>query len=76
VFFQQWYDDAAIDRLVGSVDSVDLVAREVVRLAPNLNAAYARTFPLLVPLGPLYGLLARERAGTGGDVARLILERR
>jgi SAM-dependent methyltransferase len=76
VFFQQWYDDAAIDRLVGSVDSVDLVAREVVRLAPNLNAAYARTFPLLVPLGPLYGLLARERAGEGGDVARLILERR
>jgi hypothetical protein len=31
---------------------------------------------LLVPLGPLYGLLARERAGEGGDVARLILERR
>jgi len=76
VFFQHWYDDDALERLVGSADSVDLVEREVVRLAPNLNAAYARSFPLLVPLGPFFGLLARQRVGEGGDVARLILERR
>ena len=47
----------------------------MVRLSPNLNTAYVRTFPLLVPLGPFYGLLARERLGEGGDVVRLILRR-
>ena len=40
------------------------------------NAAYARTFPLLVPLGPAFGLLARERRGPGGDVIRLLFSRR
>jgi SAM-dependent methyltransferase len=76
VFFQRWYDDEALDRLVGSVESVEVVERDVVRLAPNLNEAYVRTFPLLVPFGPCYGLLARERVGEGGDVVRVILERR
>ena len=52
-----------------------LVEREVVRLQPNLNALYNRLFPLLVPLGPLFGVLARERRGPGGDVIRLTLER-
>jgi SAM-dependent methyltransferase len=75
-FFQRWYDDAAIDDLVAAVRVVDVVERDVARLSPNLNAAYARTFPLLVPLGPFYGLLARERVGDGGDVVRLILRRR
>ncbi len=75
-FFQRWYDAAAIDDLVAAVPAVDVVERDVVRLSPNLNAAYARTFPLLVPLGPVYGLLARERVGDGGDVVRLILRRR
>jgi len=76
VFFQRWYDDEALDGLVAAVDSVAVVERDVVRLAPNLNDAYVRTFPLLVPLGPFYGLLARERSGEGGDVARVVLERR
>jgi len=76
VFFQRWYDDEALDRLVGAIDSVELVERDVVRLSPNLNTAYVRTFPLLVPLGPFYGLLARERRGDDGDVVRLILARR
>ena len=40
------------------------------------NAAYARTFPLLVPLGPVLGLLARERCRPGGDVIRLLFTRR
>ena len=76
VFFQRSYDDEALDRLVGAIDSVELVERDVVRLSPNLNTAYVRTFPLLVPLGPFYGLLARERRGDDGDVVRLILARR
>jgi hypothetical protein len=47
-----------------------------VRLQPNLSSAYTRTFPLLVPLGPAFGLLARERRGPGGDVIRLLCTRR
>jgi len=76
VFFQRWYDDAAAGRLVASAPALELVESSVVRLQPNLNAAYVRTFPLLVPLGPAYGLLARERRGPGGDVIRLLLTRR
>lgn len=75
-FFQRWYDDAAVDELVAAVPIVEVVEQDVVRLSPNLNSAYARTFPLLVPLGPFYGLLTRERVGEGGDVVRLILRRR
>lgn len=75
-FFQRWYDDASVERLVSSVDAVELVESSVVGLRPNLNALYTRTFPLLVPLGPLYGLLAGERDGPGGDVVRLVLRRR
>lgn len=76
VFFQRWYDDDAVERLVASAPALELVDRSVVRLQPNLQAAYSRTFPLLVPLGPAYGLLARERVGLGGDVIRLLLRRR
>jgi SAM-dependent methyltransferase len=75
-FFQRWYDNAEVDRLVGAVPAVELVERDVVRLSPNLNAAYNRTFPLLVPLGPVFGLLTRERSGPDGDVVRLVLRRR
>lgn len=75
-FFQRWYDDAAVERLVGAVPSLGIVDRSVVRLQPNLNAVYNRTFPLLVPLGPLFGVLARERPGPDGDVVRLLLARR
>ena len=72
-FFQRWYDPARIDRLLEAVPSLELVRRETVRLQPNWNAAYVRLFPWLVPLGPLYGLLARERHGPDGDVVRLTL---
>lgn len=75
-FFQRWYDDAAVDRLLAAVGSLELVEQDVVRLSPNLNAAYNRTFPLLVPLGPVFGLLARERRGPDGDVVRVLLRRR
>lgn len=75
-FFQRWYDDASVERLVGGIEAVELVESSVVGLRPNLNAFYARTFPLLVPLGPVYGLLAGERHGPDGDVVRLVLRRR
>ncbi len=74
-FFQRWYDDERLDRLVAATPSLEVLSREVVRMQPNWNEAYVRAFPWLVPLGPLFGLLAREVAGAGGDVARLLLTR-
>ena len=74
-FFQHWYSRGELEELIASVPSLRLVELSVARLQPNLNAAYNRTFPLLVPLGPLFGVLARERVGPQGDVARLLLER-
>jgi SAM-dependent methyltransferase len=75
-FFQRWYDDAHIDELVAAAPALDLVERDVVRMQPNWNEAYVRTFPWLLPLGPFYGLLGREVAGRGGDVVRLAFVRR
>jgi SAM-dependent methyltransferase len=74
-FFQRWYDAEALEALVAAVPALSLEEVSTARLQPNLNAAYTRTFPLLVPLGPLFGLLARERLGPDGDVARLLLAR-
>jgi SAM-dependent methyltransferase len=74
-FFQRWYDDERLDRLVAAAPSLEVLSREIVRMQPNWNEAYVRAFPWLVPLGPLFGLLAREVAGPGGDVARLLLTR-
>jgi SAM-dependent methyltransferase len=73
-FFERCYDDARLDRLVASAPVREL-ARGLVRLQPNWNRAYNRHFPKLLPLGPVFGLLGREVAGPGGDVARLVLER-
>jgi SAM-dependent methyltransferase len=75
-FFQRWYDDAHADELVAAVPALEPVSREVVRMQPNWNAAYTRTFPWLLPLGPVYGLIARERRGPGGDVVRLVFVKR
>ena len=75
-FFQLWYDAARIEQLAAAAPRLGLVSREVVRLQPNWNEAYVRTFPWLLPLGPLFGLLARERVGRGGDVVRLLFGRR
>lgn len=73
--FQRWYDDARVDALLAGVPEVRVVERSIARLAPNWHRAYTKAFPWLVPLGPLYGLLAVERTGAGGDVVRLVLER-
>ena len=75
-FFQRWYDDERLDRLVAAAPALEPVTREVVRMQPNWNDAYVRRFPWLVPLGPFYGVLGRERTGFGGDVARIALVRR
>jgi SAM-dependent methyltransferase len=73
-FFERWYDRDRLDRLVGSAP-VQEVSRELVRMEPNWSRLYNRSFPWLLPLGPVFGLLGREAAGPGGDVARLVLER-
>jgi SAM-dependent methyltransferase len=74
-FFQRWYDDTRVQRLVAAVPALELVSSQVSRLEPNLNELYTRTFPLLVPLGPLFGLLGRRVDGPGGDVVRLTLRK-
>jgi SAM-dependent methyltransferase len=73
-FFERWYDAARLGRLVAAAPVREL-SRELVRMEPNWSARYNRHFPWLLPLGPAFGLLGREVAGRGGDVARLVLER-
>ena len=75
-FFQRWYDPVRVDALVAAAPALELVSRDVVRMSPNWNDAYVRSFPWLVPLGPLYGLLGREVAAADGDVVRLAFVRR
>ncbi|MGH3018203.1 MAG: class I SAM-dependent methyltransferase [Gaiellaceae bacterium] len=75
-FFQRWYDTPRVDALVAAAPELELVSREVVRMSPNWNDAYVRSFPWLVPLGPFYGLLGREVAAPDGDVVRLAFVRR
>jgi len=74
-FFQRWYDAARVERLVAAAPGLELVSSQASRLEPNLNDVYTRTFPLLVPLGPLFGVLARRVDGPGGDVIRLTFRR-
>jgi len=74
-FFQRWYDRPAVERLVSSAPTLTLERLEVVRMAPNWNSLYTRHFPLLVPLGPFFGLLAGERRAPDGDVVRLTFTR-
>jgi SAM-dependent methyltransferase len=75
-FFQRWYDPPRVDALAAAVRALELVSREVVRMQPNWNEAYVRSFPWLVPLGPAYGLLGREVTAPDGDVVRLAFVRR
>jgi ubiquinone/menaquinone biosynthesis C-methylase UbiE len=75
-FFQRWYDRRRLERFAAAAPELELVSSSISRLAPNLNALYTRTFPLLVPLGPAFGLLARRREGPDGDVVRLTFRRR
>lgn len=72
-FFERWYDEARLDRLLAAAPDLRRLRTSVVSLRPNLHQMYARSFPWLVPLGPLFGLAARERVGPPGDVVRLTL---
>jgi SAM-dependent methyltransferase len=74
-FFERWYDAAGLKRLVAAAPELRLRGSRVVRMQPNWHLMYLRAFPWLLALGPFYGLLARERVGPPGDVARLTLER-
>ena len=64
-----------MDALVAATQALELVSREIVRMQPNWNDAYVRSFPWLVPLGPAYGLLGREVEAQDGDVVRLAFVR-
>jgi SAM-dependent methyltransferase len=75
-FFQRWYDPARVDALIAAAQALELVSREVVRMQPNWNDAYVRSFPWLVLLGPFYGLLGREVDADDGDVVRLAFVKR
>jgi SAM-dependent methyltransferase len=74
--FQRWYDPERVDRLLAEAPELEPVHREVVRLRPNLNVLYTRMFPWLVPLGLLFGVLAREIRDPEGDVVRVLLRKR
>jgi SAM-dependent methyltransferase len=75
-FFERWYDDERVARLIGAVPELAERGRRVSRMVPNWHRLYLHAFPWLIPLGPLFGLLAVEREGPPGDVVRLTLERR
>jgi SAM-dependent methyltransferase len=72
-FFERWYDPAGIERLLSAAPGLRLLDSKVSSLRPNWHRLYISSFPLLVPLGPLFGMLAAERTGPPGDVIRLTL---
>jgi SAM-dependent methyltransferase len=74
-FFERWYDRARLDELARSASGLRLSGSRVLRMAPNWHRIFLRAFPWSIALGPFYGLLATEREGPPGDVARLTLER-
>jgi SAM-dependent methyltransferase len=74
-FFERWYDDTRLTRLLAAAPELRLLERRVVRMRPNWHLLYLRAFPWLIALGPLYGLMGREVEGPPGDVVRLALER-
>jgi len=75
-FFERWYDEGRVERLAAGAPGLRHVASRVSRMSPNWHRLYVRTFPWLVALGPLYGVLGRERVGPPGDVVRLTFLRR
>jgi hypothetical protein len=72
-FFERWYDEDRLAQLLAAAPSLSKVDQSIVSLDPDLHKAYTRHFPWLIPLGPLFGLLARERTGPDGYVVRLTL---
>ncbi|MGI8623405.1 MAG: class I SAM-dependent methyltransferase [Solirubrobacteraceae bacterium] len=72
-FFERWYDDDRLERLLGAAPALRITYQDVVSMHPDLHGIYTRQFPRLIPLGPLFGLMARERPGPPGDIVRLTL---
>jgi len=72
-FFGRWYDEARVDALRDAVaPALSEHGRRLARLSPMaVNRGYERLFPLLVPLGWLFGLLVHEVDGPGGDLMRV-----
>ncbi len=72
-FFGRWYDSARVDALRDAVAPVLVErGRRLARLSPMaVNHAYERFFPLLVPLGWVFGFLVHEVDGPGGDMMRV-----
>jgi SAM-dependent methyltransferase len=77
-FFGRWYDAEHIETLAAAVTpELELTGRRLARLQPMaVNRSYERFFPWLVPLGPFFGLMVRERDGAGGDMMRLTFTKR
>jgi len=74
-FFERRYDAARLDGLIAAAPDLRLADRSVVRMQPNWHRLFIRAFPWMIALGPLYGVLGRERVGPPGDVVRLSFER-
>jgi len=73
-FFQRHYDWERVAALVAGEPRLKTRALDIAGLRPDLASLYEKTFPLLVPLGPLFGLLSRKRR-KGGTIVRVVLER-
>jgi len=73
-FFQRHYDWERVAALVAGEPRLRTRAFEIAGLRPDIASLYERTFPLLVPFGPLFGLLSWKRR-KGGTIARVVLER-
>jgi SAM-dependent methyltransferase len=74
-FFERWYDDDRLRALAQAAPGLRLLSTRISRMAPNWHLLYLRAYPWLLPLGPFFGVLARERVGPPGEVARLTFER-
>ena len=57
-FFERWYDEDALGRLLAGAPDLTPVGADVVSMNPDLHTLYTRTFPWLAPFGVLFGLLA------------------
>lgn len=77
-FFGRWYDAQRIEQLAAAVaPGLELAGKRLARLQPMaVNRSYERFFPWLVPLGPFFGLMVREKDGPGGDMMRLTFVKR
>jgi len=75
-FFQRWYDEEHLTRLVGAAPSLDLRARRVMQLdggAPG--RAYQRFFPASAVFSPLLPLALRHIPGATRGIVVVSLQR-